>query len=98
ELNVELSGGGDPRHLAAVTSRRLHRLLGGDVLILLRTPEGTLESSPADLTRQELLLAEQTWISGDFSTQSSPTGYAIWLPILGIHEPLGVIGLKAGTT
>jgi two-component system sensor histidine kinase KdpD len=96
ELNVDLSGSGDPRHLSAVTSRRLQRLFGGDVLILLRTAEGTLESAPTDLSREELALVEQAWTGGDLSSYAPPTGYSTWLPVLGIHEPLAVIGLKVG--
>ena len=97
ELNVELSGGGDARQLAAATRRRLQRLFGGQAVILLGTPEGGLQSASADLSPGELALAEEAWITG-FSTRASSAGYALWFPVLGISAPLAVIGLKLDTS
>jgi len=96
ELNVELSGGGDVRQLAAVTRRRLERLFGGQVLVLLGTPEGTLQGVPAELSQAELGLAEEAWGTG-FGAQAELAGYAMWCPVLGISQPLAVIGLKLET-
>ena len=98
ELHVALSGGEDPRQMAAVTRRRLQRLFGGEVLVLLRTSQGKLESTRADLTPDELTLAEQAFADRDFGSDPLNTGYAMWLPVIGIREPLAVIGLKLAST
>ena len=94
ELHVALTGGEDPRQMAAVTRRRLQRLFGGEVSILLRSPQGKLETARAELTAAELTLAEQAFGDRDFSSGSLGIGYATWLPVIGIREPLAVIGLK----
>jgi two-component system sensor histidine kinase KdpD len=54
--------------LAQLTRRRLERLTGSDVLIVLRATDGTLERPTA-------------------------TPHSIWLPIPGLPEPHGLIGL-----
>lgn len=96
DLNVELSGGRDPRQLAAVTARHLERLFDSQALILLRSPEGSFERPPAGLDGDEIALAERAWVGGDFAVRSRASGFSIWLPVLGIRESLGVIGLKVG--
>lgn len=98
ELNVELSSSAELPELAAVTKRRLQRVFGGEAQVLLRKAEGTLERPPLDLTPAELALAERAWLDGVFSAEPPNGGYAVWLPVLGKHEGLAVIGLKLATT
>jgi two-component system sensor histidine kinase KdpD len=78
-----------------LTRRRLQRLFGGEVLILFGAEAGTLDA-PADLTHEELARAEAAWQRGYFSARASGAerAYAIWVPVLGTHGPLAVIGLK----
>ena len=95
-LNVELSGAGSRRQLAAIAVRHLERLFGGESIVLLRTPQGPLESPPPHLSREDIELAERAWHRGDFVAGPRAAGYALWVALRGIHEPLGVIGLKPG--
>jgi two-component system sensor histidine kinase KdpD len=39
-------------------------------------------------------LAERTWLRREFVAREGPDGDAIWLPLVGIHGPLGVLGLR----
>ena len=94
ELNVELSGSDDMRHLASVTGRHFRRLFGGEVVILLRGASGELDSANLPVGREELALAERAWVSGDLATSAQAGRFSMWVPVLGIREPLAVIGLE----
>ncbi|HVW27831.1 MAG TPA: ATP-binding protein [Polyangiaceae bacterium] len=93
-LNVELSRLTDARQLAAVTARHLERIFGARPTILLRTPEGGFEGSASAL---ELEHAERAWVRGEFTRVDAPDASSIWVPITGIHAPLGVVGLTGPT-
>jgi two-component system sensor histidine kinase KdpD len=97
QLNVELATAGSARQLTSVAARHLERLFGGHALILLRTQQGTLER-PADLSTEEMALAERAWNRGDCTAGWRTGGYATWIALKGIHEPLGVIGLTLPRT
>jgi two-component system sensor histidine kinase KdpD len=94
QLNVELSGAGNARQLAAVAVRHLERLFGGTALVLLRSAEGPLETPPPELGAEEIELAHRAWNGSTFVTRWRADGYAMWVSMQGIHEPVGVIGLK----
>lgn len=91
ELNVELSSSRDAQELAAVTGRHLSKLFGGPVSVLLQTPEGTLQ--PAESSRDRVL-SHSAWQRREFTKQTAPSGTSIWMPVVGAHSSLGVIGLK----
>jgi two-component system sensor histidine kinase KdpD len=94
QLNVELSVAATPRQLAGATARQLERLFGVATVVMLRTLEGALEPPPDHLLPEEAKLAERAWSTGEHCTGIGVKGYATWIPIAGIHEPLGVIGLR----
>jgi two-component system sensor histidine kinase KdpD len=93
-LNVEMSVAATARQLAGITARLLERLFGVATVVMLRTPEGALETPPDHLLPEEAELAERAWATGEHCSASRVKGYATWVPIAGIHEPLGVIGLR----
>jgi two-component system sensor histidine kinase KdpD len=94
QLNVEMSVAATARQLAGATARQLERLFGVATVVMLRTAEGALESPPDHLLPEEAALAERAWSTGEHCSGSRVRGYATWMPIAGIHEPLGVIGLR----
>jgi two-component system sensor histidine kinase KdpD len=93
ELNVELSGANQPKQLAAATTRHLERLFTGRGHVLLSAADGSLEIPPT-LGRATIALAERVWAGQPFCVEPITTGYAIWIPLRGIHEVLGALGLE----
>ena len=91
ELNVELSSAGELRQLVAVTSRHLERLLSARVTILLGSPENWSGGSVDARAREA---AEQAWLSHGYMKEERTDGASIWMPIVGLHVPLGVIGVS----
>jgi two-component system, OmpR family, sensor histidine kinase KdpD len=91
ELNLELSSSGDPRQLAAVTARHLTKLFGVEVTVLLQSPDGALE--PAK-TPYDTVQSRGAWLRREFTSQSAPSGTAIWVPVVGAHSSIGAVGLK----
>ncbi|HYP87838.1 MAG TPA: ATP-binding protein [Polyangiaceae bacterium] len=92
-LNLELSVASEPEHLAAVTSRHLETLFAAQVTVLLQTTPGrALERVAVDA--QELEHAERAWARREMVGQTVVSGTMIWVPLVGIHECLGVIGLR----
>jgi two-component system sensor histidine kinase KdpD len=94
QLNVDMSVAATPRQLASATARQLERIFGVATVVMLRTPEGTLEAPPDHLLPEEVELAERAWSVGEHCSGARVKGYATWMPIAGMHEPLGVIGLR----
>ena len=91
-LNIELSGASETDHLAAVTTRHLESLFSAEVTILLQTPGRPLER--VSVTAQELQHAERAWARRELVGQTVASGTVVWVPLVGIHECLGVIGLR----
>jgi len=92
-LNLELSGASEPEHLAAVTTRHLESLFAAQVTVLLQTTPGrALERVAVDA--QELEHAERAWARREMVGQTVVSGTMIWVPLVGIHECLGVVGLR----
>src|SRR5262249_35104616 len=94
DLNVELFGGRDAAQLAAITARHLERLFESRVLVLLRGADGHLGSPLALLTGDEASLMARAWERAEFGVSAGRDGYRIWLPVVGLRETLGVIGLE----
>ncbi|HKQ69743.1 MAG TPA: ATP-binding protein, partial [Polyangiaceae bacterium] len=69
------------------------RLFHASVIIILRTADSEMETVP-NLTPNETALLERTWTRGEFSTSAATDGYSVWVPLVGLRESLGVIGLK----
>lgn len=92
-LNLELSGASEPQHLAAVTTRHLESLFSAEVTVLLQTPGRALER--VAVNAQELEHAERAWARREMVGQTTVvSGTMIWVPLVGIHECLGVVGLR----
>ncbi len=91
ELNVELSSAREAAQLAAITARHLERLFRAKVSILLQTADGNLEpaSSPRDSA-----LSRSAWLRREFLSHRAKSSARVWLPVLGAHSTLGVIGLE----
>ncbi|HEY6559430.1 MAG TPA: ATP-binding protein [Polyangiaceae bacterium] len=87
-LKVELARGTDPKQLAAATRRHLERLFGGRVVILLGAPASGVDNlSEADIER-----ARRAW-NGRELVSADENGSSVWAPLVGIGEPVGVIGV-----
>jgi len=97
ELHVELSTTTQLQQLIAITSRHLERSLSSNAVILLGDASGSLEPGPQGLSAAELRLAALTWQRREFAADGSVQGYNLWLPLVGIREPLGVVGIAAQT-
>ena len=69
----------------------------GEVVILLRGASGELDSANPPVGPEELALAERAWVSGDLATSVQAGRFSLWVPVLGIREPLAVIGLEVPT-
>jgi two-component system sensor histidine kinase KdpD len=91
-LNLELSGASEPEHMAAVTTRHLESLFAAQVTVLLQTTGRSLER--VAVNAQELEHAERAWARREMVDQNVVSGTMIWAPLVGIHECLGVIGLR----
>lgn len=91
-LNLELSGASEPEHLAAVTTRHLESLFSAQVTVLLQAPGRSLER--VAVNAQELEHAERAWARREMVGQTVESGTMIWVPLVGIHECLGVVGLR----
>lgn len=91
-LNIELSGAGEIDHLVAVTTRHLESLFSAEVTVLLQTPGRSLER--VAVTAQERQHAERAWSRRELVGQTVVSGTVVWVPLVGIHECLGVIGLR----
>jgi two-component system sensor histidine kinase KdpD len=90
-LNLELSGIGDEKQLAAVAARHLERIFAARVTVLLRTHEGGFDRA---LGKRELELAERAWFHRDFVKSETSKGASIWVPLVGISTATGLIGLS----
>ena len=90
-LNLELSGASDLKQLRAVASRQLESLFAARVSILLRNAEGTLER-PHDAADAEP--AERAWMRQELTSRADDQGCSTWVPLAGVHAPLGVLGLR----
>jgi two-component system sensor histidine kinase KdpD len=80
--------------LVAVASRHVERMFGARAIIFLAEADGTLRGpnarqSPADPS--ETSLAETAWSRRDLV--AGPAGAGCYLPLLGTHEPVGVLGV-----
>jgi two-component system sensor histidine kinase KdpD len=93
ELNVELSSSRDIRQLSAVTARHLHKLFAAKISILLQAADGSLE--PAESSSDDAG-ARKAWIHRVLTVQHKAPNSVIWVPVLGAHSTLGVIGLELG--
>jgi len=91
-LNIELSGASEPAHLAAITTRHLESLFAAEVTVLLQTPGRSLEH--VAVNAQELEHAERAWARRELVGQTVVSGTVLWVPLVGIHECLGVVGLR----
>ena len=91
ELNVELSISRDVRQLAAVTARHIEKLFGARVNILLETPDGGLEAASGP---RSAAIAQSAWLRREFTSETAPSGTAVWVPVIGTRSTLGVIGLE----
>lgn len=91
-LNIELSGTSEIDHLAAVTTRHLESLFSAEVTLLLQGPGRSLER--VAVTAQEREHAERAWSRRELVGQPVVSGTVVWVPLVGIHECLGVIGLR----
>lgn len=90
QLNIELSAAADAKQLAAVATRHLENLFGASVTILMGNAQGTLERADA----REHDLAERAWLRRESVQRSDAEGCSIWMPLVGAHAPLGVLGVR----
>ncbi len=97
ELHVDLSGTTQLQQLISITSRHLERAVSSNAVVLLGDPSGSLEECSRGLSAAELQLAELAWQRREYCTDISVPGYNFWLPLVGIRELLGVIGIAAQT-
>jgi len=90
QLHVDLSTATDDRQLEAITSRHLEHLLSAKVTILLGAPEvwSRVGTSEADLR-----LAEKAWARRELISEAEPGNASTWIPLIGLNEELGVIGV-----
>jgi two-component system sensor histidine kinase KdpD len=95
-LNVELSGLTEARQIAAVTVRHLERLFGGHVAVLFRAAHGGSFEGPA--LGPDVEHAERAWVRREYTRVDGAGVSAIWIPIVGMHAPLGVVGLTVSPT
>lgn len=91
EFNSELSTARDARQLAAITARHLRKLLQAKVSVLLQGADGLLEPL-AD--SRATAGARDAWVKREALRQPLGAGMEIWVPVIGIHGTLGVIGLE----
>lgn len=90
-LNVELGSSRDAQQMAAVTERHLSKLFESQVTVLLQGADGKLETAANPRDRA---LSQSAWLRREYTEQSAPSGFAVWVPVVGIHHTLGVVGLK----
>jgi two-component system sensor histidine kinase KdpD len=91
EFNLELSSARDVRQLAAISTRHLRKLFQALVIILLQNADGTLEppDDPRSATR-----AHNAWVKREAVREPLGSGMRIWVPLVGTHSTLGVVGLE----
>jgi two-component system sensor histidine kinase KdpD len=93
-MSRELSIVRNMDQLVAVASRHVERMFGARALIFLADADGTLRG-PASRQPQaepsETALAETAWARRDLVAE--PRGAGCYLPLLGSHEPVGVLGV-----
>jgi two-component system sensor histidine kinase KdpD len=79
--------------LVAVASRHVERMFGARAIIFLAEADGTLRgpSRQTEVGPTETSLAETAWARRDLVT--GPAGAGCYLPLLGSHEPVGVLGV-----
>ena len=94
ELNVELSAANQPSQLSASAERHIARIFSAEACVLLRSPEGWLEPHPR-LDPDAAPIAEQAWRERRFRGGGVGAGPNLWVPIEGIQEVLGVVGISA---
>ena len=87
-LKVDLARGTDPQQLAAATRRHLERLFGTRVEVLLGAPPSGVNG----LSDAEIELARRAWSRREL-VSADASGSSVWAPLVGIGEPLGVIGV-----
>jgi two-component system sensor histidine kinase KdpD len=97
ELHVELSSATQLQQLIAITSRHLERSLSSSAVVLVSDAAGALEQGARGLSAAELELAELASQRREFTANASFPGYNSWVPLVGIREPLGTIGIAAQT-
>jgi len=93
EYNLELSSARDVRQLAAISSRHLRKLFQALVIISLQSADGTLEAFE-DLDQRASARAHNAWVKREAVREPLGSGMQIWVPLVGIHGALGVVGLE----
>lgn len=91
EFNAELSTARDVGQLAAISHRHLRKLFQALVIVLLQGTDGTLE--PTEDARGTAR-AHAAWLRRESIRQPRGAGMEIWVPLLGVHSTVGVIGLE----
>lgn len=94
-LNLELGSSRDAQQMAVVTARHLTKLFEAEITVLLQEADGKLEA-PTNL--RDRALSQSAWLRREYTEQSAPSGFAVWVPVVGIHSTLGVVGLKLEQT
>jgi two-component system sensor histidine kinase KdpD len=90
-LSAELSATNDPKLLAAIATRHLEKLFTARVSVLLAGADGALEPAPP---AREAELAERAWMRREFVGRPDGEGCSIWLPVVGAHAAVGILGLR----
>ncbi|HTQ07328.1 MAG TPA: ATP-binding protein [Polyangiaceae bacterium] len=93
EYNLELSSARDVRQLAAISSRHLRKLFQALVIISLQNADGTLETFE-DQSPRSAARAHGAWLKREPVRAELGSGMEIWVPLVGIHSTLGVVGLE----
>jgi two-component system sensor histidine kinase KdpD len=93
-MSRELSIVSTMDQLVAVATRHVERMFGARAIILLAEADGALRVSSARQSQVELeqtSLAELAWARRDLV--AGPAGSGCYVPLLGSHEPVGVLGV-----
>ena len=95
ELHVDLTTTTQLPQLIAITQRHVEKLFASNAAVLLGTAHGSLDVSASTLGAAETELAERAWARRELATNTSVGGYNTWLPLVGIRDPLGAIGITS---
>lgn len=81
--------------LGVFAERNLGELADADVLVAFAASDGELAvTSLAVSSEKERSLAQAAWNSGEPVESPNLRGYCVWLPLLGSHRGVGVLGLS----
>jgi two-component system sensor histidine kinase KdpD len=90
-FNLELSSARDVRQLTAISTRHLRKLFQAMVIILLQNADGTLEPLTEE---RSAIRAHAAWVKREAVREPLGSKMEIWLPLVGLHSTLGVVGLE----